>query len=300
MQAENAAPRNKWLDITVISPVRALTLMCAGALIGTVLGVQTLMAEKGKGVVVGVPPEDVAIVNGVPIARSDFDAELLLNYKVDPAHATPAQKRRTLDLLIDQELYVERGKSLYVDRYDSELRAILFSAVEAQVTADALTAQVDDAKLRRYFEANPARYAGEGFLALRDFVFPASADGEKIVAALKAARGAPAAAAKFGGRDSNRVKGEEFYFAAKVHLGDDLYAQAVALATGAVSAPISRPDGLHVLYIVENKPPREPSFESAKGDVQRDFMAEAAGKLRAGEDSFFVRRANIIIAADLK
>lgn len=302
-QTDLAAPSkapNPWLDITKIHPSRAIILMCVGALIGAVLGAQTLIEQKGKGVIVGVPPEDVAIVNGVPVARSDFEAELMIKYKVDAAHATRAQKQDILKALIDQELYVEKGKALDVDRYDVELRSALYSAVEAQVTADALTANVDEAKLRRFFEANRARYSGEGFLTARDFVFPAGANGAAIVAALKAARGAPAAAAQFGGRDTLRVRGEEFYFAAKIHLGDAVFAKVVALPTGAVSEPISEPDGLHVIYVVRNAPPKPTPFEAVKDDVQRDYTAAAAERLTKGENSFFVKRANILIASDLK
>jgi hypothetical protein len=276
--------------------------MTAGAIIGAAIGAFALAGQRGKGVVVGVPPDSVAIVNGVSIARSDFDAELLARFKTDPSHATPVQKKEILNFLVDQELYVELGKKLGVDEVDTDLRAALFSAVEAQVTADALTAEVDEATLRKYYDQHSQQYAGEGFLTVRDFVFPASTapDGEKIAAAIKAARGAPAAAAKFGGRDTNRVKGEEFYFAAKIHLGDAMFAKAVALPTGAVSSPIMETDGLHVMYVVKNTLPIPTKFEDVSSDVRRDYTKEAADKLRNGEDSFFRRRANILIAGDLK
>jgi parvulin-like peptidyl-prolyl isomerase len=96
------------------------------------------------------------------------------------------------------------------------------------------------------------------------------------------------------------VGDEEFYFAAKLHLGDRLFDVARGLSEGTSSMPIEMPDGIHVLYMVKNKAPVPYNFAAARDQVLNDYRTKAIAHLSAGDEAFLRKRANVLIAKDLQ
>jgi hypothetical protein len=283
-----------WLNFRQVYPRRALALAAAGALLGLGVAGFGLFTAKGVSTFI-VPPEDVATVNQQPISRLDYAAQLKAVYDVDPAAASPAQKRKVLSDMIREELFVQRAEELDVASVDPDVRAGMVNAIEQQAAADAITAQPREAQLRAWFDAHRAAYASEGSIAVRDLLFPADRAAAAF-AALRAGQGADSVLARFGGKDTEAVKGEEFYFAARIHLGPAAFARASATPAGGVAeAP-----GGHVLLVQINHPPAPYSYERARDQVLTDYRAAAAGRLRDGNERFLRERANILIAPDLK
>jgi parvulin-like peptidyl-prolyl isomerase len=294
-----ASDHGDWRELSRVSYRRSLVLMALGALIGLGLAGYALFTAKGTSTLL-TPPEDVAMVNQQPISRSDFDAQVQSLYAVDPAHATPAQRQKVLDDMIREELFVQRGQELDVAAVDPEVRAAMVNAVEQEIAADAITSHPSEAKLRDYYEAHRAKYASEGMMTLVDMVFPtASPDVVRQAAeALRAGTSAAQVAGRFHGRDSGRVNGEEFYFAARIHLGDKAFDAARALPPGGVSGPMSESDGVHLLHMIKNTPPAPMDFAQARERVVADYLNEAIKRLQSGDERFFRKRANILIAKD--
>jgi parvulin-like peptidyl-prolyl isomerase len=281
-------------NFSVLNYSRGVTLMALGALVGLFLAAYSLFTAKGTSTLI-VPPEDVAMVNQQPVNRSDYLAQLKALYDVDPAHATAQQRRAVLDGMIREELFVQRGIELDVSASDPAVRMALVSAVEQQNATDAMTAVPAADKLLAYYNANKARYSSDGYFTAREIVFPAGA-------AIEAARGlgADQAMARFGGHDSKRIAGPEFYFAAAIHLGSPLAKLAMALPDGGVSAPVTLPDGIHVLYMEKNVRPEAMEFAKAQAKVLEDYRLENAKRMQLHEQEFLRKRANILIADDLK
>src|SRR5262249_44502889 len=125
-----------WRNVSVLNYRRGLVLMSLGAISGLVLAAIGLFTAKGTATLI-VPPEDVALVNQQPIVRSDFLAQIQALYDVDYAHATPAQRRKVLDDMIREELFVQRGTELDVASADPTVRTAMVSSVEQQVATDA-------------------------------------------------------------------------------------------------------------------------------------------------------------------
>jgi parvulin-like peptidyl-prolyl isomerase len=285
-----------WTDFKTLHYPRALLLMALGALTGLLLAAYGLFTAKGTSTLV-VPAEDVALVNQQPIMRSDFLTQLRATYDVDISHATPAQKKAVLDDMIREELFVQRGTELDVASADPDVRAAMVSAVEQQTATDAMTSMPGDEKLLAYFNANKGRYSSDGYMVLRDIVFPGKTAGQLAGAR---ALSADAAIARFGGRDTRRVSGAEFYFAAPVHLGAAFAGIAQALPSGGVSQPLTAPDGLHLLYMEKNVPPVPLDFTRAKARILADYRQDAAQRMQEHERTFLRERANVLIADDLK
>ena len=286
---------------TPMSSRRSFIFMGCGALAGLLMAGYSLFTARGTSTL-AVPAEDVALVNQQPISRSDYLLQLQTLFGVDFQHATAAQRRKVLDDMIREELFVQRGKELDVASTDPEVRAALVNAVELEIAADAVTSQPGEAQLRAYYAAHQARYASEGVMTLRDYVFaPGDAKtAAEAALALQTGPATPALLARWHAADSGKVAGEEFYFAAKIHLGEPLFGAARELPDGGVSAPIALPDAVHVLYMVRNKKPVRFDFAAARDQVLTDYRNDAIAHLRTGDEAFLRKRANVLIADDLR
>jgi parvulin-like peptidyl-prolyl isomerase len=252
-----------------------------------------LFTARGTSTLV-VPSEDVALVNQQPISRSDYLQQLQTLYSVDLGHSTAAQRRRVLDDMIREELFVQRGKELDVASTDPDVRSAMVNSVEQEIAADAITSQPSETQLRGYYTVHRARYASEGVMNVRDYVFAPgdSKAAAEAVAALRSGAPGPAVAAK--------TADDEFYFAAKIHMGDALFEAAKDLPDGGISAPIERPDGIHVLHMLKNKRPVPFDYAAARDQVLTDYRNEAIGHLRTGDEAFLRKRANVLIADDVR
>jgi SurA N-terminal domain/PPIC-type PPIASE domain len=290
-----------WRDPTRVNSARSFALMTLGALIGLFLAGYSLFTARGASTL-SVPAEDVALVNQQPISRSDYLILLQTLYGVDLSHATREQRQKVLNDMIREELFVQRGKELDLASSDPEVRSALVNAVELEISEGAITAQPNEAILRDYYTTHPERYVSEGIMNVRDWVFPAGDPGDMAAAlqALKSPIIPPETLARLRARESGKTQGDEFYFAAKIHLGDQLFASARDLSDRTVSAPIQLSDGVHVLYMVSNKRPVPFDFAEARPQVLNDYRSHAIDQLKAGDESFLRKRANVRIADDLR
>jgi hypothetical protein len=133
-------------------------------------------------------------------------------------------------------------------------------------------------------------------MALTDYVLPArdAAKAGPSVATLRS-QGAMAAA-RLGLRASDRMRdGDEFYFAARIHLGDRLFAAARGLSSGQVSEPLAQGDGIHILVMRKNTLPQPRLFDEVRDRVLSDVIADQSGVLTAGNDRFLLKRADIAL-----
>jgi parvulin-like peptidyl-prolyl isomerase len=309
----------RWNPGGQVNNRRSFIFMGCGALAGLLMAGYSLFTARGTSTLT-VPAEDVALVNQQPISRSDYLQQLRTLFGVDLAHATREQRQKVLDDMIREELFVQRGRELDVASTDPDVRSAVVNAVELEIAADAVTAQPTEGQLQAYYASHRERYASEGTLSVRDFVFPrggfaatdaaaadaaaaraaASSAAAAAAAALKAAPPTPALLERLHASDSGKVSGEEFYFAAKIHLGEPLFEIARHLADGEVSAPIAAADAIHVLYMLKNERPVPFDFAAARDQVLTDYRNDAIGRLRTGDEAFLRKRANVLIADDVR
>ena len=294
-----APAQGRAFDPSRVVPLRSFLFMGAGAIAGLILAGYALFTAKGTSTL-SVPPEDVALVNQQPVSRVDYLAQLQAVYSVDLAHATEQQKQKVLNDMIREEVFVQRGKELDVASIDPDVRGAMVSAVEQMAAADAISALPSDAKLRAYYDAHQDRYAREGRMTAVDYVFPTADDAVQAVQAMKSGASAGDAATRFHGRDSGKLNGEEFYFAAKIHLGDALFGAARSLSDNGVSAPIPADDGVHVLAMSRNIAPLPIDFAAAREQVLSDYRNDAIKRVTSDDEVFLRKRANVLVARDLR
>jgi parvulin-like peptidyl-prolyl isomerase len=289
-----------WRDLAKVNSKRSFFLAICGAVIGLLLAGYALFTARSTSTLM-VPAEDVALVNQQPISRSDYLMQLQSLYNVELSLATREQRQKVLNDMIREELFVQRGKELDVASIDPDVRSALVNAVELEIASDAITSRPTEAALRSYYQAHPERYASEGIMTVEDYVFPANAAAvSQAIDALKLHAPAADLIARFGGKSSGKVGDEEFYFAAKIHLGDRLFEAARGLPQGGVSAPIEMPDGIHVLYMQRNVKPTLRDFAAARDKVLSDYRNERIHRLTTGDEAFLRKRSHILIADDLR
>jgi parvulin-like peptidyl-prolyl isomerase len=292
-------PVRPWWDLRRVDIRRSLILSGAGALLGLALAGYALFTAKGTSTLI-VPPEDVAVVNQQPIARSDYDLQLQARYSVTRARATPQQRLGVLNDMIREELFVQRGKELDVASVDPDVRTAMVSAVEQGIAADVISSQPSDKALQAYYAANAAAYSTEGVMTVRDLVFPDTRAATAAAQALRAGALPDQVKARLGGRDSGKVDGDEFYFAARVHLGPVLFEAAKALDSGDATAAIPTADGAHVLVMLRNIRPVARSFAEVRPQLVGDYRKAAIARVERSEEDFFRKRANVLIAKDMR
>jgi parvulin-like peptidyl-prolyl isomerase len=246
-------------------------------------------------------------VNQRPVLRSDFVTQLEGETGESFDQATRAEKLKVLDEMIHEELLVQRGLELDFAETDQMTRNALAMAMDQQALAEATTSQPSDQQLREFFDKNPARYASDGILTVRHLVLPVAGGGgggeqaiqkaREAVTALRANTPVEAVIAKFGLTEP-RNDGDEFYFAAKIHLGDAVYAQALPMKAGDVAEPLQAADGIHIVKVIGNKVPVPLTFERARLQVLTDLKNAQQERLMAATMRFLRERSKILIAPD--
>ena len=285
-----------------LHPTRTLWIGAIGAILGLVLAGFGLLTAKGTRVRT-VPPEAVAMVNGRPVLMADYVAQLESETGKPLAEADTAERKKVLNEMVTEELFVQRGLETDEPSVDPDVRNALVNAVETLVSVDAVTKLPTENELRDFYEKNRVNYSTLGVLGVKDFVGPAGADpatalqnAQAAAAAIRAGADPTAVAVRYNLKDTGRVIGGELYFAAQIHLGDALYSKAVALRTGQVTDPILQADGPHVLVVTENTPPIATSFEDSRLQVLTDYKQDLQKRMQANENKFLRDRADILVA----
>ena len=293
----NALASSDLWDIHQPVARRSLILCAAGALIGLGIAAVGLFTAHGTRTA-SVPAEDAAIVNGVPILRADLVQQVTALYGEDYGRSTPAQRHKVLGDMIREELYVQRGVEIGLPTDDIDVRTALVAATEGQVAQDAMTSRPSDRELREWYDKHVTDYASEGLMTLHEWLLPAgSTNGQLAADGLRHGQ----VPASLGLKSSGRVDdGEEYYFAGRVHLGDELFAIARQLKDGDVSQPVTTANGIYILQMVRNVAPVPSPFEAVQSHVMQDFLDNKAKRLQDGNGRFLRKRADIKYAPDLQ
>ncbi len=263
----------------------ASSLLLIGVLLGLVLTAVGLLSAGATGRR-GLPADAVALVNGQPIRRVEY--ERVLNGLAQDSREPPGaiQQRHVLDRLIDEELLIERGLELNVARDDSRVRKDLTAAVIDSVITDTADAAPADSELRKFYDEQRAFFVGPGRLRVRQ-IFCRVVDGSDTPAAVE--RAWQAAARLRAHEDFGRVQAalgdaelaplpESPLPVAKLvdYLGPTAARTAAALGVGEISDPVRSNNGLHVLQVLDRQADTAPPFEQIKPQVLAEFRRRAS------------------------
>ena len=305
-------PIDDWLaarlSLLKIGPRRSLLFYAIGATVGLLLAGFALFTAKGTSVRT-FPPEDVALVNGRHILRSDFITQTEVETSIPFAQTTAGQRRKVLNEMIDEELLVQRGLEVDLAATDPDVRTAMVAGVNLQVDADVISQQPSDAELKAFYQAHLDKYSTDGVMRIRDLVMPLGTLKPDQIAArakdaardLAAGGPTPAVLQRYALKDSGLIdQDDNFDFAVKAKLGDDIYKAVKDLKPGEVSVPVSKPDGEHIVVMVRRINAVSLDFDKAKDNVWQDFKRQARDKVEGANLKYLKSRAEIELAKEFR
>ena len=283
-------------------PQRSLSLLVLGALAGLLTAAFGLFRGADPAVKT-VPPGYVALVNDRGILMSDFVMQTESESSAPFAETTKEQRRKVLQEMIDEELLVQRALTVDFPELDTNVRTALVDGLNAQVSAPILARRVPDAELKAYYNAHASEYGTKGSMQVQDIVLhfggiedadqsleQAEADAAQAVFQLRSGASLDYVMQHFSFSQGRVKGGEEFDFAAKIHLGNKLFAVASTLSDGEVSEPVTDTDGVHVMVMLRRQAPYYTDFDSVRNNVYADYVA--AERKRGQEQNVRFLRAN--------
>lgn len=305
-------PVDDWLasrwSLMKVGPRRSLLIYATGAVTGLLLAGVALFTAKGT-TVKSFPPEDVALVNGRQILRSDFRTQTQIEMGVPFGQTTLAQRRKVLNEMIDEELLVQRGLEIDLAATDPDVRSAMVAGVDLQVDADVISQQPTQQALLAYYNKHIDKYSSDGVMRVVDLVMPigtgkvedAMAKARQASAALSAGAPIPSMTAKYGLKDSGRIDaGDNFDFAVKAKLGPDIYKAVQTLKPGQASQPVQQPDGIHVVLVTKRIPSVKLDFAKAQDNVWQDYKKEAREQNERANLKYLRSRAEIDVAPEFR
>jgi parvulin-like peptidyl-prolyl isomerase len=255
-------------------------LLVLGALAGVALaGFGVVRSGGGEA---AAPADAIALVNGQPLSRESFarfTAAIAAERRTTTLDA--AERRRLLARMIDEELLLQRGIALGLERYEPTARSSIVSALIASVTADAEVGEPDEAALRAFHAENQGRF-GSGPRLRVDVAFVAAAGRPE---ALARERAEALAGRLRAGEDFAAVRGElgDATVAGlpegaldldtlRDYLGPTAARTASELAVGEVSSPVRGSAGYFVLVLRERLAEQPAAFESLREQVRAEYL----------------------------
>jgi len=306
----DAPKMSGWRErIAEVRPARSLALFAAGTVLGLGIAAYGLFNAAGTRIA-GVPPEDIALVNGRHILRSDFITQIQIETSLPYEQTTAAQRQKVLNDMINEELLVQRGLEVDLAASDPDVRQAMVTGVQLQVDADILAAQPADDVLMRYWTEHMDKYAGEGILAMRDFVIRPTDElsQEQVVAKANAAAAAfrkggetDDIAATYGLMDSGKLeRGDLFEFAVKLKLEPALYQTVAKLEAHQASDAIVEAGIVHVLMMEKHVRPAKRSFAEVRDAVMQDYKRQEQTRVEQANLQYLKGKADIQIAPEFK
>jgi parvulin-like peptidyl-prolyl isomerase len=288
---------------------RSVTLPVAAMVAGLILAGVGLFHHAPRALT-QVPPGYVALVNQQGVLMSDFISQTATETEQPFDQATPAQRAHVLDEMINKELLVQRALALDLPETTEEVRTTMADAVDAQAAAPEQAVQPTDAQLRAYYDTHRDRYSSQGTMTVQNLVLhvggyenadqtvtQAQADAVEAVYQLRSGAGVDYLIEHFGFVDASpQYDTQQLDFAAKLHLGAQLFQVATTLGTGEVSDPIVASDGVHVLVMQQRQPAAVEDFPTARAQVYNDYRIALTDQAAKQNLQFLHSQAQILLA----
>ncbi len=293
-------------------PHRTLVLPALATVCGLVLAALGLFRTAPRPLLV-VPPGYVALVNQKGILLNDFRTQVELETTKFYADTTPAERSKVLREMIDEELLVQRAVVLDLPETANEVRANMAVGVNSQVAAPMLAYRPADAELRAFYDKTRDKYTQPGSMTLHDLVLrvggyqnadqttaQAQVDATEAVYKLRSGASLDYVMEHFGFAPSGRAAaGEELDFAAKLHLGYQLYAVAALLRDGEISDPVVIGNEVHILVMERHQFPQVADFSAVRDKVYTDFRNAESGRAIIENLNLLRSQASILLAPGL-
>ena len=219
--------------------------------------------------------DDVLVwVNQHPVTAKQmaFVTRRLEQGSVDALSAESRQ--RILELLIDEELLLQRALSLGISREDPGLQEQLVQAVIDRVVTNFLSAPVDEQALLAFYRQHRSVFESPRRVAVSALRFPTLEDAKRTRLSLLATGQPLADTALLSYLPSSPLPAHML----RRYLGITLANMAMELDAGEVTDPVPRLDGFYLVHVRHVKPAFVPEFEAVKEEVKAEYLRRGRDK----------------------
>jgi len=287
---------------------RPLILLALGAAAG--LGVAAFGLLSGTADDASLPAGAVASVDGRPIFRDGYE-RLVAGLDADTREpVTPAQRRRVLDRMIDEELLVQRGLSLGLAESDRRVRADITSAMIRSVVLEAEDEPPTEDDLQAFYREAAPFFTQPGRIRVAQVFFrvPAGSDDASVRERAGAARDrlrAGDALETVRKEDGDREVApipDAMLPPAKLreYIGPTALRAVMALDEGGVSDPVRSGTGVHVFVLLGREAARVPAFDEIHEQVRAEWVRRAGDRALRGYLDGLRDDAVVVIARELR
>lgn len=248
----------------------------------------------------GLSGDVLARVNGKALTVQDlaFALERSASKSPDRRH------RETLDLLIDQELLIQRGVEIGLLESDLTVRKAIAMAVIDAVVADVLKREPSEEELRAFYTSHRAVFALPARLHVQHLFFAENGDSDKArvraeqaVAAIAHGMSFREAGERYGDQDGGPVPDTPLPpHVLRRYLGPTLANTALALRAGEISSPVRSPLGYHVLRLVESQPESVRPYEAVRQEVRAEYFRRKRDEALQRQLDRLRRNATIVLS----
>lgn len=224
-------------------------------------------------------------VNQQPISlqQLNFAAQRLTGASADSLDAK--QKNTIIKLLIDEEVLLQRAESLDIAHSDPGIRKALARAVINQTADDFLTQTIAPQQLQDFYLEHKTLFAQPERIQLQVYKFAELAMAQQAIASNQSLT------------DQGSVLPPS---ALPIHmlrryLGNSLTDIALTLEAGEKSQPISQPDAVYVLNIIDRQPQQLRPFEQIRSQVEAEYRRRGRDTALQTQLAALRQQAKIII-----
>lgn len=259
------------------APRRALVWLAIGAGAGIALAAATLVGGP-ETASPALGPDVAALVNGQPIGREAV-ARYVATFAREQGRVEldAAQERRILDRLIDEELLLQRGLALGIERSEpSARRAIVSAVIDGITSADAR--EPDRAALETFYRENASRWTQPGDVLVEAVRVPkdapdADARAAEIVRRARIGESLDVIGAELGASiEPPLPPGKVSPDALRDRAGDVVVQALLALPPGETSEPVRAFDGLWVVRLLARDPDVQPPLDAVYEPVRQAWL----------------------------
>ncbi len=145
--------------------------------------------------------------------------------------------------------------------------------VRERLISEAKGIKVDDAELKKSYEASKDKLGKPEAVHLRHLLAKTEAEANEIVAKIKAGADFKALAREKSLSPSGKAAGGDYGFVSRGMLPAEIDAIAFSLNAGEIKV-IPGPRGSHILQVVEKRAPQPVTFDEVKDDLREMLLAD--------------------------
>ena len=226
----------------------------------------------------------VAFVNEVPIPQTSYLRALSMLEQDKRGPITDTDRIRILDLLIEEELLIQRADEINLIGIDSSVRKSLTSAMIQFIISENGDTEITDDILKSHFLNNLDYFTpSKQIWVKRIYVRGARDDAEQrlqqIRTALQKGENFDTVATQLGDEIFPDIPNSLLPPSKlQAYLGPALTQTAISLDKGAITNAIRVGSGWHFLYLVQQRKGVVPEFVDIRDQVENDYLRKVEEK----------------------